>query len=125
MLTIDCRDVTLIKNDLLVYVADEMAAIPTIKHDQFTLSALDDDDVVDANKAVSAIREYLNSIDQGGNFAVVSINDMIEIRSITGKILEADPSASESQNNLYSCSHCGFVTQYEVELTTHMRIHYI
>jgi hypothetical protein len=123
MLTIDCRDIVSIKNELLVYVADQMAAIPTLKHNQFTLSALDDDDVVDANDAVSAIKEYLNSIDQGGNFAVISNNSMINIKSLSGNILESD--TAESQNNMFLCTHCGFVTQYEVELNAHMRIHYI
>ena len=123
MLTIDCRDVVSMRNELLVYVADQMAAIPTLKHNQFTLSALDDDDVIDANEAVSAIKEYLNSIDQGGNFAVISNNNMINIKSLSGKIFESD--TVESQNNMFSCTHCGFVTQYEVELNAHMRIHYI
>ena len=123
MLTIDCRDVVSMRNELLVYVADQMTAIPTLKHNQFTLSALDDDDVIDANEAVSAIKEYLNSIDQGGNFAVISNNNMINIKSLSGKIFESD--TVESQNNMFSCTHCGFVTQYEVELNAHMRIHYI
>ncbi|MCH9658782.1 C2H2-type zinc finger protein [archaeon] len=123
MITIDCRDVAPIKNDLLVYVADQLAAIPTLKHDQFTLSALDDDDVIDVNAAVFAIKEYLKSIDQDGNFDVVSINNMVEIRLLSGKVFESD--TAEPQNSLFSCTHCGFVTPYEVELTTHMRIHYI
>ena len=123
MITIDCRDVVPIKNELLVYVADQLAAIPTLKHDQFTLSALEDDGIIDVHEAVSAIKEYLNSIDQAGNFAVISNNSMIEIRSLAGKVFESD--TAESQNSLFSCTHCGFVTPYEVELNTHMRIHYI
>ncbi len=123
MLIVDCKDVGYIKNELLVYVADQMAAIPTLKHDQFTLSALEDDDDIDVGETVSAIKEYLNSIDQGGNFAVISNNQMINIKSLSGQIFESD--AAESKDDLFSCSHCGFVTQYEVELDTHMRIHYI
>ena len=123
MLTIDCKDVISIKNELLVYVADQMAAIPTLKHDQFTLSALDDDDIIDSTAVISAIKEYLDSIDQGNNFAVISNNDMINITSISGKIIEDD--ATESQNDMFSCTHCGFVTMYEVELNAHMRIHYL
>ena len=123
MLTIDCKDVVSIKNELLVYVADQMAAIPTLKHDQFTLSALDDDDIIDSTAVISAIKEYLDSIDQGNNFAVISNNDMINITSISGKIIE--PDVVESQNDMLSCTHCGFVTMYEVELTAHMRIHYL
>ena len=124
MLTIDCRDTVSMMNELLVYVADQMTAIPTLKHNQFTLSALDDDDVIDANEAVSAIKEYLNSIDQAGNFAVISNNNMINIKSLSGKIFESD-TVAESQHNMFSCTHCGFITQYEVELNTHMKIHYI
>jgi hypothetical protein len=123
MLTIDCRDTVYMMNELLVYVADQMTAIPTLKHNQFTLSALDDDDVIDANEAVSAIKEYLNSIDQGGNFAVISNDNMINIKSLSGKIFVSD--TAKSQNNMFSCTHCGFITQYEVELNTHMKIHYI
>ena len=123
MLTIDCKDVISIKNELLVYVADQMAAIPTLKHNQFTLSALDDDDVLDSTAVISAIKEYLDSIDQGNNFAVISNNNMINITSISGKIIEQD--TTKSQNDMFSCTHCGFVTMYEVELNAHMRIHYL
>ena len=123
MITIDCKDVVSIKNELLVYVADQMAAIPTLKHDQFTLSALDDDDDIDSVAVISAIKEYLDSIKQTNNFAVISNNDMINIKSISGKIIEPDP--TESKNDMFSCTHCGFVTMYEVELTAHMRIHYL
>ena len=47
MITIDCKEVLSIKNELLVYVSDEVAAIPTLKHHQFTLSTFDDDEVID------------------------------------------------------------------------------
>ena len=123
MLIVDCRDVGCLKNELLVYVADQMEAIPTLKHDQFTLSSLDDDGIIDAGETVSAIKEFLNSIDQGGNFAVISNKSMINIRSLSGTVFESD--AAESQNDMFSCTHCGFVTQYEMELNMHMRIHYI
>lgn len=122
MLTIDCRDVASIKNDLLVYVADQMAAIPTLKHDQFTLSTLDDDDVLDVSSVISAIREYLDSIHEGNNFAVISNNDMINIMSVSGKIIERD---NEAQSDMVSCTHCGFVTQYQVELDAHVKLHYL
>ena len=85
MLTIDCKDVLSIKNELLVYVADKVEAIPTLKHHQFTLSALDDDEIVDTNSVISAIKEYLDSIDQSNNFAVISNNETIVITSISGK----------------------------------------
>ena len=122
MLTIDCKDVLSIKNELLVYVADKVAAIPTLKHHQFTLSTFDDDEIVDITSVISAIKEYLDSINEGNNFAVISNNEIINITSISGKIIERD---AAPQSDMFSCTHCGFVTRYEVELNVHMRIHYI
>ena len=122
MLTIDCKDVLSIKNELLVYVADKVAAIPTLKHHQFTLSTFDDDEIVDITSVISAIKEYLDSINEGNNFAVISNNEIISITSISGKIIERD---AAPQSDMFSCTHCGFVTRYEVELNVHMRIHYI
>ena len=123
MLTIDCKDVVSIQNDLLVYVADEVAAIPTLKNNQFTLSSLDDDEIIDATKVISAIKGYLDSIDEGRNFAVISNADVISITSISGRVIKK--TESESQPGLFSCTHCGYVTQYQVELNVHMRIHYL
>jgi hypothetical protein len=123
MLTIDCKDILSIKNDLLVFVADKVAAIPTLKHHQFTLSTFDDDEIIDIASVISAIKEYLNSIDEGNNFAVISSNETISITSISGKIIERDDTVQQS--DMFSCTHCGFVTRYEVELNVHMRIHYL
>ena len=123
MLTIDCKDILSIKNDLLVFVADKVAAIPTLKHHQFTLSTFDDDEIIDIASVISAIKEFLDSINEGNNFAVISNNETISITSISGKIIErADPA---QQSDMFSCTHCGFVTRYEVELNVHMRIHYL
>ncbi len=122
MLTIDCKDVLSIKNELVVYVSDQTAAIPTLKHHQFTLSTLDDDEIIDTNTVITSIKEFLESIGEGHNFAVISTNETISIKSITGKIIERD---AVPQSDMFSCTHCGFVTRYEVELNTHMRIHYL
>jgi len=122
MLTIDCKDVLSIKNELIVYVSDEVAAIPTLKHNQFTLSTFDDDEVIDTNLVVTSIKEFLNSIGEGTNFAVISTNDTISIKAISGRVIERD---AAPKSEMFSCTHCGFVTRYEVELNVHMRIHYI
>ncbi len=122
MLTIDCKDVLSIKNELIVYVSDEVAAIPTLKHHQFTLSTFDDDEVVDTNSVVTSIKGFLNSIGEGTNFAVISNNDTISIKAISGKVIERD---AAPKSEMFSCTHCGFVTRYEVELNVHMRIHYM
>ena len=122
MLIIDCKDVISIKNELLVYVADQVAAIPTLKNNQFTLSRLDDDEILDTNSVISAIKEFLDSIGEGRNFAVILSNNMIKIASVYGKIMERD---SQTQYEMFSCTHCGFVTRYEIELNAHLKIHYL
>ena len=122
MLIVDCRDVLSIRNDLLVYVSDQVAAIPTLKNNQFTLSTLEDDEVIDVETVIISIKEFLESIGEGRNFAVISNSDVISIKSISGKTIERD---SAPQPEMFSCTHCGFVTQYQVELDVHMRIHYL
>lgn len=121
MLTIDCRDVASIKSELVVYVSDQVAAIPTLKIHEFMLSSLNDEKI-DKNVVITAIKEFLESIGEGRNFAVISSNDVILIKSISGKTIERDPSPP---SELFSCTHCGFVTNYEIELQNHMKIHYL
>jgi len=122
MLTIDCKDVSSIQNELLVYVADKVEAIPTLKNHQFTLSTLDDE-IIDVELVISAIKEYFDFINEGSNFAVISNKEIIHIKSVTGKVLQRESEPQQSQ--LFSCTHCGFVTQYQVELNVHMRMHYL
>ena len=122
MLTIDCTDVLSIKNELVVYVSDQVAAIPTLKNHQFILSTFDDDEVINKIHVITSIKQFLDSIGEGHNFAVISKNETISIKSISGKIIERD---AAPQTDMFSCTHCGFVTRYEVELNIHMIIHYI
>ena len=122
MLTVDCTDVLSIKYELVVYVSDEVAAIPTLKQHQFTLSTLDDE-IIDIAIVITAIKKFLDSIGEGNNFAVISNNDSINIKSISGTTIERK--TTTTQQEMFSCTHCGFVTRYEVELNTHMRIHYL
>ena len=122
MLTVDCADVTSIQNELVVYVADKVEAIPTLKNHQFTLSTLDDE-IIDVELVISAIKEYFDFIEESSNFAVISNKEVIHIKSVNGKVLQRESKSTQSQ--LFSCTHCGFVTQYQVELTVHMRMHYL
>jgi hypothetical protein len=87
------------------------------------LSKFDDDEILDANIVITSIKDFLDSIGENNNFAVICNNDVISITSISGKIIERD--APPPQQEMFSCTHCGFVTKYQVELTTHMRIHYL
>ena len=122
MLTIDCRDIESIKGELLVYVSDQVAAIPTLKTNEFVLSTIDDNDTIDTNEVIASIKEFLDSIGEGRNFAVISTNHVVSIRSISGKKIERE---STPQPQMYSCPHCGFVTRFEVEHNAHMKIHYL
>ena len=122
MITVDCHEVESIQNELLIYVADNVGAIPNIKYHEFILSPIEEDDEIDTREVVSAIREFLESLGEQRNFAVISKGDVISIESIFGKTIERD--AKPSSPGLFSCPHCGFVTQYEVEYNTHKKIHY-
>ena len=122
MITIDCRDVASIKSELVVYVSDQVAAIPTLKTNEFILSTIEDDDTIDTNEVITSIKEFLDSIGEGHNFAVISTKQVISIRSISGKKIERDP---VPQPQMFSCTHCGFVTRFEVEHNAHMKIHYL
>lgn len=122
MLTVDCRDVAPIKGELVVYVSDQAAAIPTLKNHEFILSTLDEDDKIDTNVVITAIKEFLESIGEGHNFAVISSNDIISIKSLSGKTIKREPEPSQE---MFSCTHCGYVTRYEVDYQNHIRIHYL
>jgi lipopolysaccharide biosynthesis regulator YciM len=122
MITIDCRDVESIKNELVVYVSDQVAAIPTLKHHEFILSTIEDDEILDKTMVINSIKEFLDSIGEGHNFAVISTNDIVSIRSISGKKIERDP---VQQPQMFSCTHCGFMTRFEVEHNAHVKLHYL
>ena len=122
MITVDCREVESIKHELLVYVSDQVAAIPALKIHEFMLSPIEDHLRIEITEVVTAIKEFLDSIGEGRNFAVIGNNHMISITSVSGKVIEREPPHPQE---MFSCSHCGFVTQYQVELETHMRIHYL
>jgi len=121
MITVDCHDVESIQNELVIYVADQIGAVPNLKYHEFILSPIEDDGVIDQNEVVTSIREFLSSIGEQTNFAVISKGDTVSIESIRGKTIERD---QKSSSGLFSCPHCGHVTQYEVVHNTHMKIHY-
>ena len=121
MITVDCHDVESIQNELVIYVADQVGAVPNLKYHEFILSPVEDDGTVDQNEVVTSIREFLSSIGEETNFAVISKGDTISIESIRGKTIERD---QKHESELFSCPHCGHVTPYEVVHNTHMKIHY-
>ena len=72
MITVDCRDVEAIKNELLVYVSDQVAAIPAIKNHEFVLSPINEGEIIDTTEVITVIKEFLDSIGEARNFAVIS-----------------------------------------------------
>ena len=122
MITVDCREVESIKTELLVYVSDQVGAIPTLKLHEFVLSPIQDEDIIDETEVITSIKEFLDSIGEARNFAVISKADIILIKSISGKTIERE---SRSTAQMFSCAHCGFVTPYEVEYNNHVKIHYL
>ena len=122
MITVDCHDVESIQNELVVYVADQVGAVPNLKYHEFILSGIEDDDIVDTKEVVTSIKEFLESIGEQRNFAVITKGDVIAIESISGKVIDRD---QQPKSELFSCTHCGHVTPYEVVHNTHMKIHYL
>jgi len=122
MITVDCRDVESIKNELLVYVADQIGAIPALKTHEFMLAPIEEGDVIDKSEVITAIKEFLDSIGEARNFAVISKEEVILIKSIYGKTIERQ---SMQPAQMFSCPHCGYVTQYEVDYNNHVKIHYL
>lgn len=122
MITIDCRDVESIKNELIVYVSDQIGAIPSLKIHEFMLSPVNDGDIINKHKVIASIKEFLDSIGEARNFAVISKNDVVSIKSLYGKEIKRE---SKQMEQMFSCSHCGHVTPYEVEHNVHMKIHYM
>ena len=122
MITVNCHDVEPILHELMIYVADQVAAVPFIKFHKFILTPIMDDETVNGDEVISSIKEFLDSIGEKHNFGVISKGDTITIKSINGKQIERE---KQPQSQLFSCTHCGHVTQYEVEHNNHVKIHYL
>ena len=122
MITVNCHDVEPILHELMIYVADQVAAVPFIKFHKFILTPIMDDESVNGDDVISSIKEFLDSIGEKHNYAVISNGDTITIKSIHGKQIERE---KQPQSQLFSCTHCGHVTQYEVEHNNHVKIHYL
>ena len=122
MITVNCHEVEPILHELMIYVADQVAAVPFIKFHKFILTPIMDDESVNSDDVISSIKEFLDSIGEKHNYAVISNEDTITIKSIHGKQIERE---KQPQSQLFSCTHCGHVTQYEVEHNNHVKIHYL
>ena len=122
MITVDCSDVESILHELAIYVADQVAAMPAMKFHKFVLAPIVDDEPVDRTLVITAIKEFLESIGEKPNFAVISNGENVIIKSISGKKIERE---AKPVGEMFSCAHCGHVTRYEVEHFNHVKIHYL
>jgi len=122
MIIVDCKDVEPILNELAIYVADQVAAIPALKTHQFVLSPIEDDEQINQSEVITSIKEFLESIGEKQSFGVISNSNKIMIKSILGKKIEREAKPTQQ---MFSCAHCGHVTRYEVEHNNHVRIHYL
>jgi len=122
MIIVDCKDVEPILNELVIYVSDQVAAVPALKTHQFVLSPIEDDEQINQSEVITSIKEFLESIGEKQSFGVISNSNKIMIKSILGKKIEREPKPTQQ---MFSCSHCGHVTRYEVEHNNHVKIHYL
>ena len=122
MIIVDCKDVEPILNELAIYVADQVAAIPALKTHQFVLSPIEDDEQINQSEVITSIKEFLESIGEKQSFGVISNSNKIMIKSILGKKIEREAKPTQQ---MFSCAHCGHVTRYEVEHNNHVKIHYL
>jgi hypothetical protein len=123
MITVNCREVEGIKSALAVYVSDQIGAIPALKSHEFMLASIDDQEKIDEGRVVKSIKNFLNSIGEEENFAVINTNNVISIISINGKVLGSVNNLSTDQ--FFSCTHCGYITRYETVYKNHEKIHYL
>ena len=126
MITVDCSHALSLKDKLLVFVADKLEALPILKSDKFFLDSLDDS-TIDKIDVVSAIEEFLESIDMKKNFQIISKGEDIKIEPLDGADMKEklEKISKTDRNPFFECTHCGFMTMYEEELRTHRLIHYI
>ena len=122
MITVECKDVESILHELAIYVSDQVAAVPAMKLHQFVLAPIEDNEPVDQDEVITAVKEFLESIGEKRNFGVISNGENVVIKSIFGKKIER---SAKPVGEMFSCAHCGHVTRYEVEHYNHIKIHYL
>ena len=97
MITVDCKDVESILHELAIYVSDQVEAVPAMKFHQFVLAPIMDDEPVDQNEVITAVKEFLESIGEKHNFGVISNGNNVVSNLFLVKKL------SVRQNQLVRC----------------------
>jgi hypothetical protein len=127
MITVDCNKAMAIRDALLEFVADKLAVMPILKSEKFILTTLEESQVIEKSQVLDAIAEFLKSNELEENFQVLPKGDEIKITTQKGKdIKEKLAKLGKNKKDLFfECTHCGFMTQYEIEWRNHKLIHYI
>ena len=127
MITVDCNKAMAIRDALLEFVADKLAVMPILKSEKFILTTLEESQVIEKSQVLDAIAEFLKSNELEENFQILPKGDEIKITTQKGKdIKEKLAKLGKNKKDLFfECTHCGFMTQYEVEWRNHKLIHYI
>lgn len=126
MITIDCSKTLSIKDQMLVYVADKLEARPILKNDKFVLEPLNDQQKIDKLDVISAIAEFLESLDLKDNLQIIPKGDDIKLEPFGKDLKEKlENISTANQGSFFECTHCGFITQYETELKAHKVVHYL
>lgn len=120
MITVDCREIEHLKHDLAVFVSDWVGAIPSMKLHEFMLSPIANE-YLEMGRIVKAVKEFFASIGETANYGVLAKDNLILIKSLNENRQQTTKKPTDS---MFSCTHCGYVTQYEVLLQTHMKMHY-
>lgn len=126
MIRIDCKNALAIKEKLLEFVADKLGVIPILKSDKFFLTTIDDSEIKKP-EVLSAIKEFLKSVELQEFFQIIPKGDDIQIEPLKGKDMKEKLAklAQKRKDLFFECTHCGFMTLYEVEWRAHKIIHYI
>jgi len=126
MISIDCKNALAIKEKLLVFVSDKLEVVPILKSEKVFLSKLDDSEI-EKSQVLSAIKEFLKSVELEEFFQVIPKGDDIKIEPLEGKDMkEKLAKLAETKKDLFfECTHCGFMTLYEEEWRAHKLIHYL
>ncbi len=120
MITINCRDAEHLKQDLAVFVSDWVGAIPSMKLHEFILSPIGGEQL-EMERIVRAVKEFFASIGETANYGVLPKGDIILITSLHDK----PPEKAKHTDSMFACTHCGYVTPYEVLWQNHMKMHYL
>jgi len=120
VITIDCREAAHLKYEMAVFVSDWVGAIPSMKIHEFILSPLGNE-MLEMDRTVKAIKEFFASIGETTNYGVLAKNNIIMIKALHEKPIQK----AKQREYMFACTHCGYVTPYEVLWQNHMKMHYL